>query len=52
MSIAVQTEEAPTMSLLRHGVPLSLLFDLLDSDGPGSSEIFALEAARDVAHPQ
>ena len=41
MSMGVQ--EASAMTLLRNGIPLSLLCDLLDPEGPASSEIFTLE---------
>ena len=34
-----------TMSLLEHHVPLSLLLDLIDPQGPRSAEIFELEGA-------
>ena len=34
------------MTLLNHHVPLSLLCDLLDPDGPGSAEILAVETGR------
>lgn len=43
-------------SLLRAGVPLSLICDLAHPDGPASREIYTAEAvaddvARDAAHP-
>jgi len=44
MSMGVQ--EPPAMMLLRNGIPLSLLCDLLDPEGPASGEIFALEGGR------
>jgi hypothetical protein len=34
------------MTLLNHHVPLSLLCDLLDPDGPASAEILAVESGR------
>ncbi len=34
------------MTLLNHHVPLSLLCDLLDPDGPASAEILAVETGR------
>jgi hypothetical protein len=34
---------AQAMTLLAHHVPLSLLLDLADPDGPSSSEIFRRE---------
>jgi hypothetical protein len=35
------------MTYLRHGVPLTLLADLLADTGPRSREIYATEAASD-----
>jgi hypothetical protein len=35
------------MTLLRHHVPLTLLADLLDPGGPGSREIYNVEAVAD-----
>ena len=41
---------ARTWSLLRAGVPLSLLCDLVDPEGPSSREIYTAEVvANDVA---
>jgi hypothetical protein len=40
----ITTEEA-VMALLRRGVPISLLADLLDPAGPPSREILAVESA-------
>lgn len=34
---------ARTMKLLQHHVPLSLLLDLAEPEGPGSTEIFRTE---------
>ncbi|CAB4849843.1 unannotated protein [freshwater metagenome] len=33
------------MELLRHGVPLTLLFDLIDPSGPRSAELYGQEQA-------
>ncbi len=42
--------EEPVLTWLRHGVPLTLLADLLDPAGPRSREILVVEAlADDVA---
>jgi hypothetical protein len=35
------------MTWLRHGVPVTLLADLVEPDGPRSREIYAAEAAYD-----
>jgi hypothetical protein len=35
------------MSLLAHRVPITLLADLLDPDGPASREIYRVEAVAD-----
>jgi hypothetical protein len=35
------------MSWLRHGVPIALLADLLEVDGPASTEIYRYEAIAD-----
>ena len=46
--------ESPAWRLLRDGVPLSLLCDLLVPDGPASREILAVEALADdvrACHP-
>ena len=47
---------ARVMTALRHGVPLTLLADLLDEAGPDSREILALELGdlewlRGLAYP-
>jgi hypothetical protein len=38
---------APAWSLLRAGVPLSLLCDLMDPEGPRSREIYTAEVVED-----
>ncbi len=48
-------EAARTWSLLRAGVPLSLLCDLAHPDGPPSREILTAEAIEDdyrLSHPR
>lgn len=35
------------MTLLRHGVPITLLADLLEANGPPSAEIYRTEAVAD-----
>lgn len=49
MSATTVDSNAMVMRLLSMDVPLSLLFDLLDPCGPGSAEIYAVEAARETA---
>lgn len=45
MTVHVAAEPA-AMSLLRSGVPLSLLCDLLEPGGPESREIYSREVGR------
>jgi hypothetical protein len=53
-SVIPPPEVARTWSLVRAGVPLSLLCDLASPDGPPSREIYAAEVVADDvdrAHP-
>ena len=53
-SVIITPGTARAWSLLRAGVPLSLLCDLAEPDGPPSREIFAAEVVADDvdrAHP-
>lgn len=47
MNVIPSPEEARAWSLLRAGVPLSLLCDLAYPDGPPSREILTAEAIED-----
>ena len=44
---AVIPSQTRVMTWLRHGVPVALLADLIEPDGPRSREIYAAEAAAD-----
>jgi hypothetical protein len=53
ISVITPQGAARTWSLLRAGVPLSLLCDLADPEGPPSREIYTAEAvADDVARDE
>lgn len=43
MSITTRTVEAPLMSALRRHLPITLLADLVDPDGPRSHDIYRRE---------
>ena len=45
--ISVIPSDAKVMTWLRHGVPIALLLDLWDRDGPTSREIYRYEAIAD-----
>ena len=55
ITVIPSPEAARTWSLLRAGVPLSLLCDLAYPDGPPSREILTAEAIEDdyrLSHPR
>jgi len=55
MSVIIPSEAARGWSLLRAGVPLSLICDLAAPDGPPSREILTAEAIEDDvvrSHPR
>jgi hypothetical protein len=43
---AAQGNEHPLMSAMRRGVPITLLVDLIDPNGPRSHEMFEREGMR------
>jgi hypothetical protein len=43
---AAQDPEHPLMSAMRRGVPITLLIDLIDPNGPRSHEMFEREGKR------
>ena len=54
ISVITSSGTAGAWSLLRAGVPLSLLCDLAEPDGPPSREIFTVEVVAvdiDLTHP-